>query len=495
MKKVLIIGGGLAGCYAAVRLQATCDVTIVTKGGREESNSMLAQGGIAAALDPGDSPAAHEADTLKAGVYHNRKKAVAQLVTVGPQLVRELLQAGMPFDRQPDGTLSFGLEGAHRHRRILHADGDRTGAALTRFVQGRLQTVTWVTHTEALALVQADGECRGVVVRQVPDGQPQVLAADAVVLATGGLGNLYDFTTNDHTVTGDGIALAARAGVALQDMAFVQFHPTLLALHGRCYGLITEAIRGAGAVLVDECHTPIMANVPQKDLAPRDVVARHLTAWQAQGHQLFLDISAVANFPEHFPGVTANLDRHHVPFRRDHLIPIQPGAHFMMGGVQADLAGQTSLPRLFAIGEVACNGVHGANRLASNSLLDCLVSAAKAADAIAKLPARTPEPGQTLPQVTLGPGHLPALATLQQRAWRELGVERTPVQLQDFLQWLGQFDYREINPAALTTAALTVANLCLCSELIATQALAQPSLGAHYLKEDADESSFITPKA
>lgn len=483
MKTVLIIGGGLAGCYAAVRLQATCNVTIITKGARADSNSMLAQGGIAASLDPGDSPQAHEADTLKAGVYHNNEPAVAQLVTTGPALLEELIQAGMPFDRQADGQLSFGLEGAHSHHRILHANGDRTGAAITSFVQSLLHHVTWETHTEALSLVQDAAGCRGVVVRHLPDGQPQVKTADAVILATGGLGNLYDFTTNDHTVTGDGIALAARAGVALHDMAFVQFHPTLLALNGRCYGLITEAIRGAGAVLVDENHTPIMAKVPQKDLAPRDVVARHLTAWQAKGHKLFLDISAVADFTEHFPGVTANLDRHHVPFRQDHLIPIQPGAHFMMGGVQADLQAQTSLPRLFAVGEVACNGVHGANRLASNSLLDCLVSAAKAAQAIQALPelapAHVPAPAAPTPNA----GRLPALETLQHRAWAELGVERTKAQLHDFLQWLRQFDYRDIDPASLTPAALTVANLCLCSDLIAEQALVQPSLGAHYLKE------------
>ncbi|WP_461215011.1 L-aspartate oxidase [Lacticaseibacillus sp. GG6-2] len=483
MKKVIILGGGLAGCYLATQLQDTCDVVIVTKGDQRASNSMLAQGGIAASLDPGDSPEAHEADTMKAGVYHNRERAVKQLVTTGPQLLAQLIKEGMPFDRRPDGSLSFGLEGAHSFHRILHANGDRTGEALTSFVQSLLHRVTWETYTEALALAVSDNRCQGVVVRHLKDGRQETLAADAVVLATGGLGNLFDFTTNDHTVTGDGIALAKRAGARLADMAFVQFHPTLLSLNHRCYGLITEAIRGAGAVLVDENDHRIMAGVPRADLAPRDVVARHLTAWQAKGHQLFLDISAVQDFELHFPGVTANLDKHQVPFRETKRIPIQPGAHFMMGGVDTDLNAQTSISRLWAVGEVACNGVHGANRLASNSLLDCLVSGQKAADAIAALPAAT-LPELPLPASTKRAAQLPTLATLQHRAWKDLGVERTHEQLHAFLNWLHQFNYAQVDVLTWSAEELTVANLCLCSQLIAEAALAEPkSLGAHYLKE------------
>ncbi|WP_407893103.1 L-aspartate oxidase [Lacticaseibacillus sp. N501-2] len=483
MKKVIIVGGGLAGCYVATQLQATCDVVIVTKADQRASNSMLAQGGIAASLDPGDSPEAHEADTMKAGVYHNRERAVKQLVTTGPQLLKQLIQKGMPFDRQADGSLSFGLEGAHSFHRILHTNGDRTGEALTSFVQSLLHDVTWETHTEALALAVSDNRCQGVVVRHLATGKQETLAADAVVLATGGLGNLFDFTTNDHTVTGDGIALASRAGAHLADMAFVQFHPTLLSLNHRCYGLITEAIRGAGAVLVDENDHHIMAGVPRQDLAPRDVVARHLTAWQAQGHQLFLDISAVKDFEQHFPGVSDNLDNHHVPFRQTKRIPIQPGAHFMMGGVDTDLNAQTSIDRLWAVGEVACNGVHGANRLASNSLLDCLVSGQKAADAIDQLPAEN-LPDLPLPQSRPVVPQLPSLETLQHRAWEELGVERTREQLHDFLGWLSQFNYDQVDVLTWSADELTVANLCLCSQLIAQAALAEPkSLGAHYVKE------------
>lgn len=483
MKKVIIIGAGLAGCYMALELQEICDVTIITKGTREESNSMLAQGGIAAALDPLDSPAQHQTDTLLAGQYHNAPAAVAQLVDLGSELVQQLIAMGMVFDHDAKGNLDFGLEGAHKHARILHANGDRTGQALTTFVQQKLQDIHWLTETMAIELYTNKGICQGVLVRNVQTGQQKILTADAIVLATGGLGNLYNFTTNDQTITGDGFALAARQNVRLQDMAFVQFHPTLLALNDQCFGLVTEAIRGCGAVLVDENHTPIMAETPKKDLAARDIVARKLTAHAQKGHQLFLDISTVTDFTTRFAGVTANLDRHHVPFRKTHLIPIRPGAHFMMGGIQTNLSGETSLPHLFAIGEVACNGVHGANRLASNSLLDCLVSAQKAARRILELPERPRANFKYLSTQFLTP-LLPELTTLQTKAWQALGIERTRKQLDHFLTWLKQYNYRQLQPSQLNPEELKIANLCFCAELIAKAALAEPkSIGAHYLKE------------
>ena len=485
MRKVIIIGAGLAGCYLATQLQDTCDVTIVTKKSPKDSNSMLAQGGIAASLDPGDSPAEHAADTLAAGQYHNKPAAVNQLVATGPKLIQQLIKAGMAFDRQADGQLDFGLEGAHSHHRVLHANGDRTGAALTSFVQSQLHRVQWQSNTTAQALKVQDDVCVGITVRNERTGQLETLTGDAVVLATGGLGNLFPLTTNNQTITGDGIAIAARAGAAISDMAFVQFHPTLLTLHGQCYGLITEAIRGSGAILVDENNHRIMANVAKQDLAPRDVVARHLKAWQQQGHQLFLDISAIPNFTQRFPGVTENLDNHHVPFRTTNRIPIQPGAHFVMGGITTDLSAQTSIPRLFAIGEVACNGVHGANRLASNSLLDCLVSAEKAAEKIQALQPLTIRPTATTNKPAVKP-ILPTLTDLQDKAWQYLGVVRTRTGLRTFLDWLAQFNYRQLTPEQLSDNELAIANLCLCANLIANAALAEPkSLGAHYIKEPA----------
>ncbi len=485
MRKIIIIGAGLAGCYLATQLQDTCDVTIVTKKSAQDSNSMLAQGGIAASLDPGDSPAEHAADTLAAGQYHNKTAAVKQLVATGPKLIQQLISAGMDFDHQTNGQLAFGLEGAHSHHRVLHANGDRTGAALTSFVQSQLHHVHWKTYETALELQVQHKVCVGVTIRNEKTQQLETLTGDAIVLATGGLGNLFPLTTNNPTITGDGIAIAARAGAAISDMAFVQFHPTLLTLHGQCYGLITEAIRGSGAVLVDENDYRIMEKVPRKDLAPRDVVARHLKAWQQQGHQLFLDISAIPNFTQRFPGVTENLDNHHVPFRTTKRIPIQPGAHFVMGGVTTDLSAQTSIPHLFAIGEVACNGVHGANRLASNSLLDCLVSAEKAAEKIQKSQPVPIKPIKNPTKEAVKPV-LPALDDLQKKAWQSLGVVRTRVGLRHFLNWLSKFNYQQLVPTQLDDNQLTIANLCLCASLIANAALAEPkSLGAHYIQEPA----------
>ena len=491
-RRVLIIGAGLAGCYLATQLQTSCDVTIITKGTRNDSDSMLAQGGIAAALATNDSPAQHAEDTLAAGQYHNSLAAVEQLVTTGPSLISQLIKQGMTFDHQANGQLDFGLEGAHRHHRILHANGDQTGAALTSFVQQQVQQIHWLTQTTVLELIVKEHQCCGVLVRHSNTQKTEILSADVVVLATGGLGNLYPYTTNDATVTGDGFALAQRAQVALTDMAYVQFHPTLLMINHHCYGLITEAIRGAGAHLVDENNHRIMATFPQQDLAPRDVVARQLTAWQAQGHQLFLDISPVSNFEQRFIGVTANLDRRQIPFRQTQRIPVQPGAHFMMGGIRTDLNGQTSLPGLFAIGEVACNGVHGANRLASNSLLDCLVSAAKASQTIKDGPnllqplnltalALQPQRSGPITQVSV-----PSLTKLQKRAWQQLGIVRRPAALHDFLNWLAPYQLSKLCPAQLTDSQLTVVNLGLCAQLIAKSALAEPTnLGANYLVRES----------
>lgn len=484
MKKVIIIGAGLAGSYAACLLQNDHDITVVTKGDRTDSNSMLAQGGIAASLDPGDSPAAHEQDTLTAGKEHNNRAAVEQLVTLGPQIVTELIRDGMPFDRTADGKLSFGLEGAHSFHRILHADGDQTGHAVTTFVQQHIRNVRWLERTTVLQLLVKNSTCYGVLARRA-NGRLVQLTADAVILASGGLGRLYPLTTNDETVTGDGYALADRAGAAFADMAFVQFHPTLLAIGDKCYGLITEAIRGAGAHLVDENNRRIMADIDGHDLAPRDVVTRQITACMAEGHKISLDISEISNFAERFPGVSANLHRHRVPFATTKRIPIRPGAHFMMGGVKAGLHGETSINRLWAIGEVACNGVHGANRLASNSLLDCLVGAHQAVAMIRRQQPLTQIPF-AMPQPHDAPDpDLPAYDELTDRMWRSVGVMRTHRQMQQMLNWLGQYNYRALQPADLTAKQLCLANLCISAELVTRAALREPgSLGAHYLREE-----------
>ena len=327
-------------------------------------------------------------------------------------------------------------------------------------------------------LLLGEGRCIGVeYLSEIRE--PTQLYGDAVILATGGIGGLYPLTTNDETITGDEAALAIRAGVSLADMEFVQFHPTLLTQDGKCYGLISEAVRGAGAHLVDEYGRLVMKEVhPMQDLAPRDIVARALTAEYQAGHQIFLDLREVQDFETHFPQITQLIDRHKISFRQNNLIPVRPGAHFMMGGIATDQTGATSLPGLYAVGEAACTGVHGANRLASNSLLECVVFSHQVAQGIVALPDET-KATTPISQKLADKFTLPDKAALQTRAWAALGIQRSPTEIEEFLTWLAQFDFQSL-PAHYSLTELETANLCLVAEAIAQAALARKeNLGAH----------------
>lgn len=480
MKKVIVIGAGLAGSQTAYFLQKACQVVVYTKRKRDDCNSMLAQGGIAAAVDPGDTWQSHYDDTVKAGVQHNDPQATKILVQDGIQDIQALIQTGMKFDKDQTGRFEYGLEGAHSRPRILHAHGDQTGKYVTLFVHEQLQNITWREDCMITELLTNAAGCYGIRYLD-PQGQMQIDTADAVVIATGGLGRIYPLTTNDITVTGDGAALAQRAGVQLADMEFVQFHPTLLTIKGKCYGLISEAVRGAGGYLVDENGQHLMADYPMKDLSPRDVVARVLTQAYQDGHQVFLSIEKIPNFETRFPQITANLDDHQVPFRENHLIPVRPGAHFMMGGIKTDISGATSMAHLYAVGEAACTGVHGANRLASNSLLECLVYGKRVAAAVLKATPvdKTPAPAPA----TDATFKLPERQELQQKAWQLLGIQRTGTGITAFLDWLQQYQYRQL-PAQYTAEKVEMADLCLAAEAIAKAALKRPkSLGAHARKD------------
>lgn len=380
-ERVIIIGSGIAGCTAAFRLMHDYDVTIITKGLKEESNSMLAQGGIAAAVSKNDTPKKHFSDTFQAGCFHNKVLAVNQLVTNGPIVIQKLIAEGMTFDEQ-NGELSLGLEGAHQLPRILHTGGDQTGKFLTTFLQEKLTNIHWQEQKMAIEIIKQNDSAIGVHCLD-KENRLHTYYGEHIILASGGLGQLFPVTTNAATISGDGLALAYRAGAKLTDMEFIQFHPTLLFLNGRCHGLISEAVRGEGAKLIRADGSAVMTDVhPRADLAPRDIVAATLFAEIQDGNEVFLDITPIPNFEERFPGITANLDAYHVPFRETKRIPVHPGAHFLMGGIRTDLQGKTNIPGLYAIGEVANAGVHGANRLASNSLLETLVFGEKVAEYI-----------------------------------------------------------------------------------------------------------------
>jgi len=380
----IIIGTGIAGLWTAWRLAAEGQPSLLlTKGLLADSASAWAQGGIAVALGPGDSPSLHAADTLAAGDGLSDPEAVRVLTNEGPDRIRELLAMGAVFDRGPDGTLRFGLEAAHTRPRIIHAGGDRTGAALVGFLTDivrRHPLIEILRYTEVAALCHDGYRVTGVIALR--HGRPVELAARDVVLATGGVGQLYAVTTNPLVATGDGWALAWRVGAELRDLEFLQFHPTALKLPGvNPAPLITEAVRGAGAVLVDREGRRFAFDAdPRGELAPRDVVARAVAAADATGGA-WLDARHIRDFRLRFPGVSEILARHGLDPARD-LIPVAPALHYAMGGVRTDLDGRTTRPGLWAVGEVACTGVHGANRLASNSLLEGLVFADRVARAL-----------------------------------------------------------------------------------------------------------------
>jgi L-aspartate oxidase len=395
---VVVVGSGIAGLTCALHLrEAGLHVTVVTKVNIDDGSTRWAQGGIAAALDPLDSPPKHARDTLVAGVGLCDPAAVDVLVTEGPARVRELIRWGTQFDRNPDGSLMLGREGGHRTNRIVHAGGDATGAEVQRALHAAVRRDPWirlVEHALALDLLtgpqgQACGVTLHVVGEGTEDGVGAVLAR-AVVLATGGMGQIYASTTNPLVSTGDGVALALRAGAAVTDIEFVQFHPTALYLGGdrrrtAQQPLVSEALRGAGAHLLDADGKRFMVGVHElAELAPRDVVAKgiHRVLAASGGDHVYLDARHVPDLATRFPTITSFARAAGVD-PGTQLIPVTPAAHYASGGVRTNLRGATSIPGLYACGEVACTGVHGANRLASNSLLEGLVFARRIAAELA----------------------------------------------------------------------------------------------------------------
>lgn len=381
----LIVGTGIAGLWAAWSLASRgTPVRLLTKGALGDSATAWAQGGIAVAIAPGDSPAAHAVDTLRAGGGLSDPRAVEVLTREGPDRVRELLALGARFDRGADGQLHFGLEAAHDRPRIIHAEGDATGMELVRALSAVVQLhpdIDLLEHHEVRRMALHEGRVAGLVVLN-PSGRAVGVPSDVIILATGGVGQLYAVTTNPPSATGDGWALALQAGAELRDLEFLQFHPTALKLPGIDPApLISEAVRGEGALLVDS-HGVRFADAadPRGELAPRDIVARAVAEADAAGGA-FLDVRPVADFATHFPGIARMLARYGLDPTRD-LLPVAPALHYAMGGIVTDLEGHSSCPGIWAAGECASTGVHGANRLASNSLLEGLVFADRVARSV-----------------------------------------------------------------------------------------------------------------
>jgi L-aspartate oxidase len=478
--RFLVVGSGVAGLHTAWRAAETGEVVVLTKMSLFHSATAYAQGGIAAALGAGDSPELHRRDTLAAGGALCDAAAVEVLVEEGPARVRELHAAGARFDLEPGGGFKLGREAAHSRHRIVHAHGDQTGAEVARTLVERVREsprVRVIEHARVLDLI-ADGErCCGA--RASVRGKPVEFVADATVLATGGCGQVYRYTTNPVVATGDGFAIAHRAGVRLADMEFVQFHPTALDTPETPLSLISEAVRGEGAILVNDADERFMVDRHElAELAPRDVVAREIFRERQGGGRVWLDARSIgAAFEQRFPGIFAICLARGIDPRAER-IPVTPAAHYMMGGVVTDLAGRASLPRLYACGEVSNTGVHGANRLASNSLLEGLVFAERVARDLEGTPKLTGPPRRGSWEVPLladrGAAQV-AANRIRREMWDKAGIDRTAEGLRACVTALGDVEAR------LPEGATEELNMAQTARLIAEAALLrEESRGGHF---------------
>ncbi|EGL19687.1 MULTISPECIES: L-aspartate oxidase [unclassified Paenibacillus] len=490
---VIIIGAGIAGLFTALQASASQRVLLITKKSLLDSNTRYAQGGIAAVISDEDSPEYHLQDTLVAGAGLCSRDAVDVLVHEGPQGVQDLIRMGTQFDLE-DGEIALTKEGAHSQRRILHANGDATGAEIVRALSENTKNnpsiEIWDDHI-VIDLITVDGECCGALV-QKPDGQRVYVQGNATVLCTGGAGQLFRYTTNPDVATGDGVAIAYRAGADIRDMEFIQFHPTVLVYPGAPRFLISEAVRGEGAYLRNIKGERFMEKYhPQLELAPRDVVARAIVSEIEETGSSFIYLD-ITHEPEQmirhrFPTIYETCLSFGLDLTSD-WIPVAPAAHYMMGGVKTDLHGETNIKRLFACGEVSSTGVHGANRLASNSLSEAIVFGRRIIDRIrslAPLLNQVPQTGEE----TAARTELPKQAMvekklkLQKVMVRYAGVRRDAAGLQrgldELKRHLPSFD------SCLTRREdYEFANLLTCALLTAEAALLrEESRGGHY-RED-----------
>jgi L-aspartate oxidase len=486
----LVIGAGVAGLRAAVELATAGTVLVLAKREVTESNTQWAQGGIAAALSDEDEISLHLQDTLQAGDGLCNPEAAKVLVEDAPERIDELIQWGTEFDRQ--GTkLTFGREGAHSRNRILHAHGDSTGREILRGLYAKTKTLKNISVREfefSTDLIVENGRVGGI--HLINDrGEKQQMTASAVLLATGGMGQLYRNTTNPAVATGDGVAMAFRAGAEVSDMEFIQFHPTALYLKNAPRFLLSEALRGEGAYLRNlEMHRFMPKYHPMGELAPRDVVARailhELDVSHVKDPVAYLDLTHLdaGHVKKRFPRIYTTCMKLNIDITTD-LIPIRPAAHYAMGGVRTNLDGLCSLPGLYAAGEAAATGVHGANRLASNSLLEGLVFGARAGktmrEELRPAPANSAGTHRAVSNGPTGTATEEVVREVQDLMWEDVGIVRSGTGLKAAIDHLTRIAPRVVHPQ--TRRAHEGQNIHAVALLVARSALArEESRGAHY---------------
>ncbi len=497
----IVIGSGIAGLNIALLAQEHGSVLILTKGKIDDCNTRYAQGGIAAAIGPGDSTKLHFQDTLAAGVGLCDPEAVEVLTKDGPEQVSNLIHWGVAFDTI-HGQIALGREGAHSVPRILHAGGDATGQHIEQALTEQVtkSSITVMEYTLATKLVVDHGKVMAVEALNSISGEQETYTSNIVVLATGGAGRLFAYTTNPQVATGDGVALAFRAGAQLMDMEFYQFHPTAFHKEGAPAFLLSEAMRGEGAVLRGRDGQTFMADYhPLGDLAPRDIVSRAIAAeMERTGTRcVYLDIAHLPpdKVQGRFPNIYHFCKGHGLDITRTP-IPVAPAAHYMMGGVKTDTWGRTNIAGLYACGEAACSAVHGANRLASNSLLDTLVFANRLLDGALHSPSE-PASGQDGGSVVFSPSSQPLedvkappldQATLQDLMWRSVGMNRNGCQLREAAGIL--HSWQQAMPRPTDLASHQLSNMVLLGLLMAEAAfLREESRGSHFRQDFPDTSA------
>jgi L-aspartate oxidase len=489
---VLVIGGGLAGFRAALAVDPRLSVLVVTKDNVQQSNSAYAQGGIAVAWDPSDCFESHVADTIEAGGPLCDREVVEHVIREAPKRIRELIDWGTRFDKSGD-ALALAREGGHGHDRIAHALGDATGKEVIRAVIARVQATANIDvweHTFTIDLLTHDGQCRGALVWNRQHGKTLVWAKQTI-LCTGGAGQIYRETTNPDVATGDGMAIAYRAGAELRDLEFMQFHPTVLYIAGSSRDLITEAMRGEGAHLIDRFGHRFMPDYdPRAELAPRDVVSWAIVSQMEKTRHPNVYLTLTHLDPERvrarFPGIAAICAKFDLDITRDR-IPVRPGAHYMMGGVTVDLEGRTTLPGLWAAGEVTSSGLHGANRLASNSLLEAMVFGAHAGEGASRAAMERNDSFRAPPLAN--PPSAPArqvlnLAdirnSLKSLMWRSVGVRRDAEGLREGLENVEHWCRYVLGQQFSRPAGWELQNMLTVSRLMIRAALERTeSRGSH----------------